>query len=175
MDKNENVYDNVIENVKFIDKTEINKYFGQEDNMNCLKSKQKNPIYLYLLSISPSDYKDNNLLYASYDDAKDKKEENNKESEDTKQEEIEKDNEKEKNEEDKGKKNKVNYLISLDTELVKNYNKNLEELKSNLLNHNYSIKVSAKTNISSKTENIHEKIIINKIKYDYDIALSNSS
>lgn len=165
----------MIENVKFIDKTEINKYFGQEDNMNCLKSKQKNPIYLYLLSISPSDYKDNNLLYASYDDAKDKKEENNKESEDTKQEEIEKDNEKEKNEEDKGKKNKVNYLISLDTELVKNYNKNLEELKSNLLNHNYSIKVSAKTNISSKTENIPEKIIINKIKYDYDIALSNSS
>ena len=175
MDKNENVYDNVIENVKFIDKTEINRYFGQEDNMNCLKSKQKNPIYLYLLSISPSDYKDNNLLYASYDDAKDKKEENNKESEDTKQEEIEKDNEKEKNEEDKGKKTKVNYLISLDTELVKNYNKNLEELKSNLLNHNYSIKVSAKTNISSKTENIPEKIIINKIKYDYDIALSNSS
>ena len=90
MDKNENVYDNVIENVKFIDKTEINRYFGQEDNMNCLKSKQKNPIYLYLLSISPSDYKDNNLLYASYDDAKDKKEENNKESEDTKQGEVEK-------------------------------------------------------------------------------------
>lgn len=40
MDKNENVYDNVIENVKFIDKTEIKKYFGQEDKMNCLKTKK---------------------------------------------------------------------------------------------------------------------------------------
>ena len=49
----------------------------------------------------------------------------------------------------KEKEKENNYFILVDIELVKNYNKNLEELKRNLLINKYSIPVSNKTNTSS--------------------------
>ena len=155
MDKNEYAFNQEIEDVKIVDRSFINEYFQQKDNDICLKSKPKNPIYNYLNSISPSDCSEENIVYASFrvkEDAKEHEKDDNKEKE---------------------KKN--NYFIIVDTELVKNYNKNLDDLKRNLLIDNYSIPVSFKTTSSTKSNKLPEQIVVNKIKYDYNINLSDSS
>ncbi len=155
MDKNEYAFNHEIEDVKIVDRSFINEYFQQKDNDICLKSKPKNPIYNYLNSISPSDCSEENIVYASFrvkEDVKEHEKDDNKEKE---------------------KKN--NYFIIVDTELVKDYNKNLDDLKRNLLIDNYSIPVSFKTTSSTKSNKLPEQIVVNKIKYDYNINLSDSS
>ena len=47
MDKNENIYNNEMENVKFVGRSYINAYFQNNDNCACLKYRPKNPIYFY--------------------------------------------------------------------------------------------------------------------------------
>ena len=79
----------------------------------------------------------------------------------------------------KFEKKDANFIIFLNTELMDTYTKNLENLKKNLLINKYSIPVSyisEQSNISSKSQKSKEKDgTYNKIKYNYDIELSDSS
>ena len=79
MDKNdEYIFNNEIKEVKFVDRSFINKYFQQNDNDICPKSKPKNLIYNYLNSISPSDCSEKNIVYASFKIEEKEKEDKNK-------------------------------------------------------------------------------------------------
>ena len=69
-----------------------------------------------------------------------------------------------------------NYMIFLNSDSMEDYNKNLEELKRNLLDDNLSISVSAISNKSSQNKNkIGSLSIFDKIKYNFNIESSNSS
>ena len=139
--------DDATKNEQFIDKTLIDQYFKVTDNANCLKEKKNNPIYVYLKSISPPDFSDDDdkIKYASF----------NLESKEQKD---------------------INYIIFLNSILMDNYIRNLEILKENLLNDSYSIPVSSKSNTSKKSQISDDKFkILNKIKYNYNIENSSNS
>jgi len=75
---------------------------------------------------------------------------------------------------DKKQETNKNYIIFLNSELMEEYTKNLEFLKTNLLSDNYSIPTS-QTNTSSRNIKRGYEQNYNKINYNYDINLSNSS
>ena len=75
---------------------------------------------------------------------------------------------------EKKKETNKNYMIFLNSELMEEYTKNLEILKSNLLSDNYSIPTSQTNNISINIKKEYEQNY-NKLKYNYVINLSNSS
>lgn len=144
-----------IKNVQLIQKQIDNDFIVQNNFQSLLDNKKSNIIYQYLEEIIkynyPIDALDKIYLASFSYDKKD-----------------EKDNINIKNETDK------NYIIFLNSELMEEYIKNFEFLKKNLLLDNYSIPTSQtnKTSINIKKE--YEQNY-NKIKYNYEINLSNSS
>ena len=145
----------LIKNVQLIQKQIDNDFIVQNNIQSLIDNKKPNIIYQYLEEIIKYNYPIDSLdkIYlASFDyDKKD-----------------EKDNINTKNETDK------NYIIFLNSELMEEYIKNFEFLKKNLLLDNYSIPTSQtnKTSINIKKE---YELNYNKIKYNYEINLSNSS
>ena len=144
-----------IKNVQLIQKQIDNDFIVQNNIQSLIDNKKPNIIYQYLEEIIKYNYPIDALdkiSLASFDyDKKD-----------------EKDNINIKNETDK------NYIIFLNSELMEEYIKNFEFLKKNLLLDNYSIPTSQtnKTSINIKKE---YELNYNKIKYNYEINLSNSS
>ena len=141
-----NIFDKGIKNIKSENEDKIINYFKQEYNNDCLNNKPKSPIYEYLRAIISSNFNINLKYKIKYSSFED----------------------------EKGKKN---FIIHVNSESMDDYTKNLEKLKENLLNDNYSIPVSFKsdqTNKSSKSQKLDDKFE-NKIKYNYNIELSNSS
>ena len=132
-----------------------NDFIVQNNIQSLIDNKKPNIIYQYLEEIIkynyPIDALDKIYLASFSYDKKD-----------------EKDNINIKNETDK------NYIIFLNSELMEEYIKNFEFLKKNLLLDNYSIPTSQtnKTSINIKKE---YELNYNKIKYNYEINLSNSS
>ena len=143
-----NIFDKAIESVEFVKRSIINGFISKNNITALVKAKPNNPIYDYLSTIIGVDYTNSKdeIMYASF------KFEKNKDS---------------------------NFIIFLNTELMDTYTKNLEVLKQNLLINKYSIPVSyisEQSNISSKSKKANEKDgNYNKIKYNYDIELSDSS
>ena len=144
-----NIVGKLLKEVAFIDRAYIDtSLFQNKIITEVVESKTSNPIYEYLRKIMDFNCPKDSKDKIMYASAKDEK-------------------------------NCDNYIIFLNAELMNDYTKNLEELKRNLLIDKYSIPVSYKSELSNKSSETQKSEgkdkTLNKIKYGFNIELSNSS